>query len=85
MRVTIGGRTTLEGHLAMPVDAEGPFPGVVVLHEAFGLTHDIVAITDRLAAATSRCGEPPIVSPRRSRRSTSHTTSRNIHGPGTGS
>jgi carboxymethylenebutenolidase len=44
---TQGGR--LRGYLATPV-ADGPRPGVVVLHEAFGLTDDIRDIADRFAA-----------------------------------
>jgi carboxymethylenebutenolidase len=40
---------SLQGCLATPSGA-GPWPGVVVLHEAFGLTDDIRAITDRFAA-----------------------------------
>jgi carboxymethylenebutenolidase len=47
--------TTLPGdvkaHLAVPPVGEGPWPGVVVLHEAFGLTDDIRQQADRLAAA----------------------------------
>jgi carboxymethylenebutenolidase len=51
VRVTIDGPGPLEGHLAVPADAAGGrVPGVVVLHEAFGLTPDIVTLTDRLAA-----------------------------------
>jgi carboxymethylenebutenolidase len=38
----------LRGYLATPV-ATGPRPGVVVLHEAFGLTDDIRDIADRFA------------------------------------
>ena len=45
----------LDGYLAGPepaaADASGSVPGVVVLHEAFGLNDDIRAITDRFAAA----------------------------------
>ena len=37
-------------HLALP-DAPGPRPGVLVVHEAFGLTDEIRAHADRLAAA----------------------------------
>jgi carboxymethylenebutenolidase len=40
---------TLPGYLATP-DGDGPWPGVVVLHEAFGLTGDIRRQSDRLAA-----------------------------------
>ena len=40
---------TLQGHLATPQGA-GPWPGVVVLHEAFGLNDDIRGAADRFAA-----------------------------------
>ena len=40
---------SLQGYLATPAGA-GPWPGVLVLHEAFGLTDDIRSITDRFAA-----------------------------------
>jgi carboxymethylenebutenolidase len=47
--------TTLPGdvkaHLAVPPVGDGPWPGVVVLHEAFGLNDDIRQQADRLAAA----------------------------------
>jgi carboxymethylenebutenolidase len=36
------------GHLSIP-DGDGPWPGVVVVHEIFGLTGDIRRQTDRLA------------------------------------
>jgi carboxymethylenebutenolidase len=39
---------TLRGYLARP-DGPGPWPGVVVLHEAFGLTEDIKRQADRFA------------------------------------
>jgi carboxymethylenebutenolidase len=39
----------LRGYLAAPASA-GPWPGVVVLHEAFGLTDDIRRQADRFAA-----------------------------------
>jgi carboxymethylenebutenolidase len=41
-------RTTLEGYLARP-EGPGRFPGVVVLHEVFGVNHNIRGIADRLA------------------------------------
>ena len=40
----------LPGYLASPAGA-GPAPGVLVVHEAFGLTDEIRAHADRLAAA----------------------------------
>ncbi len=47
--------TTLPGdvhaHLAVPPVGAGPWPGVVVLHESFGLSDDIRQQADRLAAA----------------------------------
>lgn len=50
---TIAGATTvssLEAYLAVP-DGAGPWPGVVVIHEVFGLNDDTRAQADRLAAA----------------------------------
>jgi carboxymethylenebutenolidase len=41
----------LRAHLAVPAVGSGPWPGVVVLHEALGLTADIRQQADRLAAA----------------------------------
>ncbi|MGI5218557.1 dienelactone hydrolase family protein [Nocardia sp. CA-290969] len=42
-------RGPLPGHLSVP-GSGGPWPGVVVVHDAFGLTADIRRITDRFAA-----------------------------------
>lgn len=42
---------SLTAHLAVPPVGDGPWPGVVVLHEAFGLTDDTRQQADRLAAA----------------------------------
>ena len=41
----------LRAHLAIPAVGDGPWPAVVVLHEAFGLTVDTRQQADRLAAA----------------------------------
>jgi len=41
----------VKAHLAVPPVGAGPWPGVVVLHESFGLTDDIRQQADRLAAA----------------------------------
>src|SRR5947208_9500730 len=38
----------LEGYLARP-DGDGPFPGIVVIHEAFGLNENMKDITRRFA------------------------------------
>ncbi len=38
------------GYLAVPAASRGPWPGVVVIHEAFGLNRDIRGHADRLAA-----------------------------------
>ena len=48
-----GGASTpeLKAHLATPPVAAPPWPGVVVLHESFGLNDDIRQQADRLAAA----------------------------------
>ena len=51
---TIPGATSapsLKAHLAVPPVGEGPWPGVVVVHEVFGLTDDTRQQADRLAAA----------------------------------
>lgn len=41
---------TTSGYLAVPAGPQGPWPGVVVLHESWGLNGDIRAHADRLAA-----------------------------------
>jgi carboxymethylenebutenolidase len=51
---TIPGAVTapeLRAHLAVPPVGDGPWPGVVVLHEALGLDVDTRQQADRLAAA----------------------------------
>src|SRR5215217_8814755 len=47
--IMLGGE--LKAHLAVPPVGAGPWPGVVVLHESFGLNDDIRQQADRLAAA----------------------------------
>jgi len=45
-----GEKQRLRGYLARPEEpAEGPFPGVVIIHEAFGLEENIQEITRRFA------------------------------------
>jgi carboxymethylenebutenolidase len=44
-----GRRTNLVGYLAMPQDAAEPLPGIIVIHEWWGLNDDIKAMTRRLA------------------------------------
>ncbi|MBO0831108.1 MAG: dienelactone hydrolase family protein [Actinobacteria bacterium] len=38
------------GYLATPAGTAGPWPGVVVIHEAFGLTDDMRRVADQLAS-----------------------------------
>jgi carboxymethylenebutenolidase len=40
---------TVPGYLAEPAGSAGPWPGVVVIHEAFGLNDDIRAKADQMA------------------------------------
>ena len=42
--------STASGYLAVPADGSGPWPGVVVIHEAFGLNDDIRKKADEFAA-----------------------------------
>lgn len=51
----------LRGYLATPTTT-APWPGVVVLHEAFGLTDDIRAQADKLAAAGYLAFAPDLLS-----------------------
>jgi carboxymethylenebutenolidase len=57
--------TTLPGgvdaHLALPPVGDGPWPGVVVLHESFGLNADIRQHADRLAAAGYAALAPDLI------------------------
>ena len=45
-----GRRSNLVGYLAMPQDAAEPLPGIIVIHEWWGLNDDIKAMTRRLAS-----------------------------------
>jgi carboxymethylenebutenolidase len=42
-------KNNLVGYLAMPQDAAEPLPGIIVIHEWWGLNDDIKALTRRLA------------------------------------
>jgi carboxymethylenebutenolidase len=44
-----GARTNLVGYLAMPQDATEPLPGIIVIHEWWGLNDNVKAMTRRLA------------------------------------
>lgn len=48
---TTTGAGHLEAYLSSPTVGDGPWPGVVVIHELFGLNDDIHQQTDHLAAA----------------------------------
>lgn len=65
---------SIGGYLATPPGA-GPWPGVVVLPEAFGLTDDIRGIADRFAAEGYLAFAPALYSLRCVRRAFSEVTS----------
>jgi len=44
------GEDNLRGYLAMPADVTGPLPGIIVIHEWWGLNDNIRKMTKRLAA-----------------------------------
>src|SRR5262245_36080831 len=44
-----GKRSNHVGYLAMPQDAAEPLPGIIVIHEWWGLNDDVKALTRRLA------------------------------------
>lgn len=48
MYATVDG-TEVSGYLARPADAEGPLPGLIVIHEWWGLNDNIRSMTERLA------------------------------------
>ncbi len=56
-----GNRATLRGYLARP-EAEGAFPGIVVVHEAFGVSGFIRGVADRLAGEGFAALAPDLMS-----------------------
>ena len=58
----VPGASDLRAHLAVPPVGTGPWPGVVVLHEAFGLTDDVRQQADRFAAAGYVAAAPDLFS-----------------------
>ena len=64
--ITLGGG--VRAHLAVPPVGGGPWPGVVVLHEVFGLNADIRQQADRFAAAGYLALAPDLFSPGGARR-----------------
>jgi carboxymethylenebutenolidase len=46
----VAAERTWPGYLSLPAAPPGPWPGVVVIHEAFGLTDDIRRAADEIAA-----------------------------------
>ena len=58
----VPGAPGLRAHLSLPPVGDGPWPGVVVLHEVFGLTDDVRQQADRLAAAGYAAAAPDLFS-----------------------
>jgi carboxymethylenebutenolidase len=63
-RVTFDGATgEIQGYLARPADAQGPLPGVVVIHENRGLNPHIEDVARRLALEGFVALAPDFLSP----------------------
>lgn len=58
----VPGAPGLRAHLSLPPVGDGPWPGVVVLHEVFGLNDDVRQQADRLAAAGYATAAPDLYS-----------------------
>ena len=64
LHIPASGGSHQSAYLAVPPVGNGPFPGVVVLQDAFGMTDDLREHTDRLAAAGFLAVAPRLYSPR---------------------
>lgn len=58
----------LDGHLAVPAAGDGPWPGVVVLHEGFGLRDDVRQHAARLTGASFLAVAPDLYTAGEARR-----------------
>src|SRR6185436_20089609 len=58
-----GGEGSMSGYLAMPANAEGKLPAVVVIHENRGLNPHIEDVTRRLAVEGFAALAPDFLSP----------------------
>ena len=58
-----GGSGTMKGYLAMPANASGPLPGVLVIHENRGLNPHIEDIARRLAVDNFVAFAPDALTP----------------------
>ena len=61
VRIAVGGGAAIDGYFAAP-DGAGSAPGVVVLHELWGLNDDIRAVSDRIASEGSAVVAPDLYS-----------------------
>jgi carboxymethylenebutenolidase len=62
VRIDVPGVGPLPAYLSTTSTAQGPAPGVVVVHEAFGLTDDIRRIADEFAARGFHAIAPDLLS-----------------------
>lgn len=60
--VDLPAATGLRAHLSVPPVGDGPWPGVVVLHEVFGLTDDVRQQAERFASAGYVAAAPDLFS-----------------------
>ena len=64
LHIPAGAGSHQQAYLATPPVGEGPWPGVVVLQDAFGMTDDLREHTDRLATAGYVAVAPRLYTPR---------------------